>query len=79
MKENLTRHSGNALDSSETFMTLIRMHRGLKEKLAREKFRIKNKIAGDIEVKFDDLEYRDYFQVAFSIGKKKILALKGDG
>ena len=38
---------------------------GLKEKLAREKFRIKNKIASDTEVKFDDLEYRDYFPSSF--------------
>ena len=48
---------------------------GLKEKLAREKFRIKNKIAGDIEVKFDDLDYRDYFPSSFLNRQEEDLSL----
>ena len=48
---------------------------GLKEKLAREKFRIKNKITSDKEIKFEDLEYRDYFPNSFHERQKEDLDL----
>lgn len=48
---------------------------GLQQKLAKEKFRLKNKIPSSIEIKFDDLEYRDWFPDSFRERKEADLDL----
>ena len=48
---------------------------GLQQKLAKEKFRLKNKIPSSIEIKFDDLKYRDWFPDSFHERKEADLDL----
>ena len=48
---------------------------GLQQKLAKEKFRLKNNIPSNIEIKFEDLKYQDWFPDSFQEKKEADLDL----